>query len=158
MALAEISQITATEVAETHRMTFLPGHLPWPANTLPNLAVARTQDGLYLRFEQLVYALTDHHSPDYNGGYWKYYQLSNGGWFICPPAGEYAVQNPENFYDGRMSGEALGIAICMIALSRLAFAAVGRETVAEKLSEDFHRLRDFALDHAEAGEIMRFTD
>lgn len=161
MALNEldtIPTITATEVSETCRMTFLPGHLPWETRMIPNTAVARSSEGFYLRFERLVYDLTESFSPDYQGGYWRYYDLSNRGWFMCPPAGEYAVQNPENYYDGCMSGEALGIAVCLLALSRLSFAATSRTDISEKLAEDFHRLRDFALDHAESGEIMRFTD
>jgi len=59
-----------------------------------------------------------------------------------------------NYFEGEMSGDAFGIALCLFALSHMSFA----ENAPELLAERFHRLREFALDHAEAGAIFGFLD
>ncbi len=35
-----------------------------------------------LHFEPLVYAITDNIADNYHGGYWEFYSLSNGGFYI----------------------------------------------------------------------------
>ncbi|MDE2388825.1 MAG: antirestriction protein, partial [Betaproteobacteria bacterium] len=37
-----------------------------------------------LRFEPAVYVLTERLSTDYHGGYWEFYALSNGGFYMAP--------------------------------------------------------------------------
>jgi hypothetical protein len=37
-----------------------------------------------LQLEPLVYAITDNIANDYHGGYWEFYELSNGGFYMAP--------------------------------------------------------------------------
>jgi hypothetical protein len=37
-----------------------------------------------LHLEPLVYATADSLSADYTGGYWNFYALSNGGFYMAP--------------------------------------------------------------------------
>ncbi|SDZ16510.1 Antirestriction protein [Nitrosomonas sp. Nm58] len=40
-----------------------------------------------LCLEPFVYALAEKLSPDYNDGYWEFYALSNGGFYMAPDSG-----------------------------------------------------------------------
>jgi Antirestriction protein len=59
-----------------------------------------------------------------------------------------------NGYEGQMTADAVGITVCLFAFSQLAFQY--REV--ESFSRHFHRLRDFALTHAESVEIFAAID
>ena len=37
-----------------------------------------------LQFEPVVYGITDRMVENYNGGYWEFYTLSNGGFYMAP--------------------------------------------------------------------------
>ena len=39
-----------------------------------------------MRIEPVVYTITERLSKDYYGGYWEFYTLSNGGFYMSPPA------------------------------------------------------------------------
>ena len=60
---------------------------------------------------------------------------------------------PSNAYDGEMSADAAGITVCLFAFSFLSFERGG-----EVFGRHFHRLRDFALNHREAGQIFAAID
>lgn len=62
----------------------------------------------------------------------------------------------DNGYEGRLSADALGIVACLYAFSHLSF--VGATVFAEVCAEQFHLLREYALDHPEAGGIMAVID
>lgn len=107
-----------------------------------------------LRLEPTVYAMADRLAPDYSGGFWQFHELDNGGFFMSPVADSFQVIS-ENGYEGTLSAEALGITACLYAYSRLAF---DDDAFAEACAEHFHRLREFALGHDEAGAILAAID
>ena len=37
-----------------------------------------------MRLEPFIYTITERLSKDYNGGYWEFYTLSNGGFYMTP--------------------------------------------------------------------------
>ena len=37
-----------------------------------------------MQLEPVIYAITERLAEDYNGGYWEFYQLSNGGFYMAP--------------------------------------------------------------------------
>eukprot|EP01036_Dinobryon_divergens_P039708 gene39708-52392_t len=61
--------VTASLVASNRRLTFLPTYFG---------------PRLMMRGESLVYAWLRRLSEDYNGGFWNYYELSNGGFYLAP--------------------------------------------------------------------------
>jgi hypothetical protein len=133
-------EIIATEVSESKRLDFLPDHFG-----SRNMLIV----------EQTVYSFMGQLCADYQGGYWRCYSLSNGGAFMAP-----AMDDPvkmawrDNGYSGSMSAQAAGIVATMFTLSNLSFAY----PEAPQLADQFHLLRDFALDHKEAGAIFAATD
>lgn len=131
--------VTAQVVEERRRLQFLPAYF----------------DRYCVVTEQRIFKYMRKLSTDYQGGSWKFYELSNGGCFMCPDELHdvvYRCSWDENYYDGSMSPEAAGITVCLMAYSRLSFS------YAEPFTENYHRLREFALDHEEANQIFRALD
>lgn len=113
--------------------------------------------GVYfpMRLEPIVYAMTSKLSDDYNGGYWNFYALSNGGLYMAPDGdGRYRVVS-ENGYECSMSADALGITACLYAYSHLSF---GGDDFSDTCARHYHCLREFMLDHPEARAIFGVID
>jgi hypothetical protein len=108
------------------------------------------------RAELLVYHWMGAMCPEYSGGYWQFYSLSNGGFYMAPAGGEpFVAHVTTNGYIGSLSPDAAGITACLFAFNQLANTG-GREQ--ERFIELFHRLRDFVAFHQEAGQILRAID
>lgn len=81
--------------------------------------------------------------------------LSNGGFYMAPQhEGTYRFSVDTNGYDGEMSPDAAGITVCLFAYSHLSFRYADDQVFANH----FHRLREFAMDHAEALAIFAAID
>lgn len=61
----------------------------------------------------------------------------------------------DNGFEGSLSPDAFGIVVGLYAYSGLSFAG---DAFAQLCAEHYHRLRAFALEHAEVGSIMAATD
>lgn len=109
-----------------------------------------------LRLEPAVYALARKLSPEYNGGYWEFYTLSNGGFYMAPYADHVFQVVCENGYEGMLSADALGIAVCLYAYSNLSFSDI--DGFAETCARQYHWLREYMLDHPEAQSILAAID
>lgn len=85
--------IKAYRVAEKDRLDFLPRYFTprW-----------------MLRGESLVYAWMRRLSPDYQGGYWEFYKLSNGGFYMAPSPDREALRLvvSANYFDEVVSADA----------------------------------------------------
>ena len=104
--------------------------------------------------ENRIYSFLRQFSTDYTGGYWNFYELSNGGFYMAPELETVRLVIASNGYEDQMSGDAAGITVCLFAFSHLSFEYPQLETFARH----FHRLRDFAADHAEAQKIFGAID
>lgn len=129
--------ITATQVAPENRIDTLPKF--FPKN--------------YMQFENTIYMVMDKICENYTGGFWEFYELSNSGFYMAPNMTEPCVISVPfgNDYEGNMSAEAVGITACIYAYCFLS------ETDSA-MADHYWRLRDFANNHAEAGEIWRAID
>lgn len=131
--------ITRSLVAEGNRLAFLPQRLG--------------QRNLLLG-EALFYTYLEKLSDDYHGGYWEFYELSNGGWYMAPSGHRtYQMHWDGNYYEGSMSADAAGITASLFALCELANA-----TRADRLIEAYHLLREYAIEHPEWVEIGQAID
>jgi hypothetical protein len=108
------------------------------------------------RIEPVVYAFADRMSADYAGGYWAFYTLGNGGFYMVPAANRRFRVACENGFEGALSADALGVAACLHAYSHLSFVVPGG--FAELCSDQYYRLREYAVGHPDAGAILRATD
>lgn len=133
-----IKKITKTECPTDLRLDFL-----------PNAVGSR-----FLQYEHLTFAFMDKASPDYGSGFWNFYSLSNDGFYMAPEIdGELRVAWEDNYFEGKMSADAAGISISLLAQNYFAWH-VNRERFADK----YHQLLDYAAQHKEAPTIYRFID
>jgi hypothetical protein len=133
------SIVTAALVSDANRLNFLPRHF--------GRQMMAVEQEIFTQMRELC--------EDYNGGYFQFYDLSNGGCFIALETSEpLKIAVDGNGYEGTMSAEAAGITATLFALSALSF----RFSHIERLVERYHQLREFAGDHAEAGAIFAAID
>jgi hypothetical protein len=135
---AETQKIEAYRVSDHARIGTLPRHFGHHMMTV----------------EGKIYDLMRTFSSDYEGGYWRFYELSNGGFYMAPTLQTLRLCIPSNGYDGHMTADAAGVTVCLFAFSHLSFQY--REVAA--FGRHFHRLRDFALLHAESVQIFEAID
>ena len=91
------------------------------------LAVTEKLFGIHfpLRLEPVIYTITDRMAADYHGGYWDFYTLSNGGFYMAPKSEDIFTVSCTNCFHGELSGDALGITACLYAYSHLSFSGDG---------------------------------
>jgi len=131
-------KIDAREVPNNERLQMLPRHFGRDMLTV----------------EYAIFAFMRRLSQRYTGGYWIYFELSNGGFYMAPQSdNRFPVNVDGNGFEGEMSADAAGITACLFALSHLSF-----QTNNEKIAEHYHLLRDFALEHEEASVILAAID
>lgn len=138
VSTTETGKIEAYKVSPRARLGILPRHFG------PHM----------MTVEAKIFDLLRQFSPQYGGGEWAMYELSNGGFMMTPSDASYRLSIPSNGYEGEMSAEAAGITVCLFCFSLLSFEY--RE--AEVFTRHFYRLRDFALGHAESAEIFAAID
>ena len=108
-----------------------------------------------MRLEPAIFSIAGSLAEAYDGGYWEFYTLSNGGFYMAPASDKHFVVTCENDFEGELSAEAFGIVCSMYVFSNLSFSD---GAFAEICAGQYHLLREFALDHAEAGSIMQAID
>lgn len=133
------SLVTAALVPEANRLNFLPRHF----------------GRLMMVVEREVFTQMRDLCESYSGGFFDFYDLSNGGCFMALSQSEpLKIEVLGNGYAGTLSAEAAGIVVTLFALNRLSFRFPHLECLAER----FYQLREFASDHPEAGEIFAAID
>lgn len=109
-----------------------------------------------MQLEPAIFGFASRLSPTYRGGYWEFYELDNGGFYMAPDDDESFVVRCENGYQGTMSADALGITACLYAYSRLSFVA--GDAIGEVYARQYHLLREYMMEHSEATAIFGATD
>jgi hypothetical protein len=107
------------------------------------------------KLEPTIFNMSGMLARAYNGGYWQFYALPGGAFYMAPDVDHGFEVNCENGFEGTMSADALGITACLYAYSHLSF---GDGHFAEACADQYHRLREYALDHPEAGAILAAID
>lgn len=142
----EIIEITKSEVSENNQFDFLPALF----------------GKLMIHGEGYVFNLMRRMCPAYDGGQWKYFELSNGARYMTPPdsSGELVLfKNERNYFEDNISADAAGMIVTLLGLSHLGSAVYEQdEELANELFDNFHKLRDFALQHPESSAIFRAID
>ena len=137
----EQPSIVATLVPEEERLDFLPRHFGKHMLTVETY--------IYSQFAKLC--------PTYTGGYWHFYELSNGGCYLAPNRETYPLMHDGNFFEATVSGDAAGIIVSLFTFSHVSFL-LEDDPLGPRVAQYFHLLRDFAGDHPEAGLIFRAID
>lgn len=138
--MTEFAPIARQRIAEDQRCTVTADHF-----------------GIHfpLQLEPTVFVLAANLSSDYVGGYWDFYTLTSGGFYMAPESGSHFQVISPNGWERFMSADAFGIAVCLFAYSNLSF---GSGQFAETSAEQYHLLRDYVMDHPEVGAILAATD
>ena len=132
------SPIVTSLVSDAERMLTLPRHF----------------GSHMLEAETTVFAWLRELSADYEGAYWHFYELSNGGFYMAPDVSEpFRIEVVGNGYRGRMSADAAGITACLFAYSHLSFRFRDGP-----FGDHYAWLLDFAADHAESAVILAAVD
>ncbi len=133
-----INKIQRVKVADNDRL-----------ETLPKLFGSQ-----FLQVEFYIYTWMRYLSKEYNGGYWDFFNLSNGGFYMAPNTDKtFHVFCSGNFFKGEFSSDAAGIVACLFAFSDLSFRWQNNTVI-----ENYHLLKDFAMEHEEAALIYRAID
>ena len=74
---------------------------------------------------------------------------------MAPESDALFTVHADNGFQGKMSAEAFGVTACLYAYSNLSF---GDGESAEECAKQFHLLREYMLDHPEAGAILSAID
>jgi hypothetical protein len=109
-----------------------------------------------LNIEPAVYSIAGNIASEYNGAYWEFYTLSNGGFYMAPSSNSFYQVSCENGYEGKLSADALGITACLYSYSHLSFR--NNSAFAEICANHYHWLRAHMLEHAEARCILGAID
>lgn len=141
------SDILVHIVAQADRVEFLPKHL--------GCLAAGTEHFTFKAMREMVSA--------YEGGYWEYYELSNGGYFIAPSsAGSDHSYTPVKLivesigYSGLVSYQAAGIIATAFGLNQMIEACVGEHSHHEDyalLGDQIRKLYDYVPLHPEHQQI-----
>ena len=107
------------------------------------------------QLEPTVFSFAGALAPAYQGAYWDFYTLSNGGFYMAPRLDESFTIECDGF-DVQLTADALGIAACLYAYSHLSMEAKG--PIVESYTDQYHWVREFALGHTDAGAIMQVID
>ncbi len=108
-----------------------------------------------LQLEPFIFSMASRLSDDYGGGYWLFYTLDSGGFYMAPDSdGNFQVISP-NGWEGFMSPDAFGIAVTMFAYSNLSF---GSGQLSATCADQYHWLREYIFGHDEAMKIFRAID
>lgn len=106
--------------------------------------------------ESFVFDTAGSLCESYSGGFWHFYALSNGGFYMAPDQAEPFRVICANGFEGDLSADAFGIATCLYAFSHLSFS--GNAEFAAICAQQYHWLRDFMMEHAEVRAILGAID
>ena len=123
------------------------------------LAVVEQLFGIHfpLRTEPVIYGQTGKMTQgQYRGGYWHFYTLDNGGFYMAPEGDQTYLVSCDNYWQGELSADALGIVACLYAYSHLSFSRY--QAFAQICAQHYHFLREFMMDHAEVAAILGAID
>ena len=128
---------------------------------VPEHSRARCVDALFgihfpLQLEPFVFHVAGRLAKSYRGGCWRFYRLSNGGFYMAPESDEPFHVCCDNCYEGTLSADALGIVACMYAYSHLSFADDPR--LGRLYASHYHLLREHMTEHPEVAAILRAVD
>lgn len=121
------------------------------------MAVVEKLFGIHfpLKLEPVIYVVTERMAEDCSGGYWNFFTLSNGGFYMAPSDERIFHVTCDNMFEGDLSADSLGIVATLYAYSHLSFSN-GR--FARVSACHYHRLREYMFEHPEVRSILGATD
>jgi hypothetical protein len=110
----------------------------------------------FLWIESFVFDTASSLSEQYDGGYWDYFTLSSGAFYMAPAATCHFRLECANGYEGTLTADAFGITCSLYAYSMLSFSPDA--DFSELCARHYHLLREYALQHKEVTKILQAID
>lgn len=107
----------------------------------------------FLRVENVIYNFAKILIPAYSGGFWEYFELSNGGAFLVWDTCQNVDCISPNGYSTKLSIEAASIVVCLFT-----FCYLAEQTEDDLISQRYHDLREFVRFLPEATKIYNLID
>ena len=108
-----------------------------------------------LELEPAVFGITERMAESYSGGFWNFFLLSNGGFYLALAGEDTYHVTCDNYFEGDLSADALGITATLWSYSHLSFTA---GSFAHCYADHYYRLREFIFEHRESREITQAID
>ena len=109
-------------------------------------------------FQNCLFYLAKQFLEPYDGGYWEFYHLSNGGFVMTLDDDDTITVNSSNGSSAEVDAETASIVVCLMTLSDLSFNLQVDSDELHKVITSFHALRDFALEHPSSNTILKLID
>lgn len=108
-----------------------------------------------MKTEGNIYGWLKYICEFYSGGYWEMWEVSNGAFFMVPPAidGGYNLSIDSNGFEGVLSAYAAGVVTCLFA-----YCYMWEMTDDDKFASLYHSLREYALTLDESSLILSAID
>ena len=104
--------------------------------------------------EHTVYDMLSMMSEDYDCGFWEYFRLSNGGFYMAPNTTKsFRLLGPDNGFKGEVCANTAGIIASTMAYSHLSFRHRG-----ECFARAYERLSCFIFQQSDANTIRAALD
>ena len=116
---------------------------------------AKAFGSTFQRLEPAIFDMAGRLAAEYNGGYWLFYALSNGGFYMAPRSDTTFIVSSENGFEGELSADAFGIVCCLYSFSHLSF---GGDAFADLCANQYHLVREYMFQHPEVRSILRAID
>lgn len=145
-------KIIAYKVPEEERGEFLP----------KNFGIS-----LMLQAESMIFDFMKKNIPDYTGGYYEFYKLSNGGFYMA--INDESVNIKTYNLNDTISGDAAGIIATIFTIGSLLFEdnldiifnfnKLNKNPINfESLQNNYYNLLDYAYEHPEWEKIQKIID
>ena len=116
--------------------------------------------GDFLASEASVYAYAQRYCPEYNGGFWHFYRIQQGGGYMVPDVDNILFCNTENWFEQSVSGEVAGIILTALVLNHRSWLHSRKDN--EELCRHFCRrheqLMAYIDQHPDSSTIWRALD
>lgn len=104
--------------------------------------------------EHTIYDTLSMLSADYDGGFWNYFRLSNGGFYMAPKESRsFRIRCVENSFECNVSANTAGIIATAMAYSDLLFRRRG-----SCFARAYELLSEFIYQQSDAGTIRAALD
>ena len=135
---------TATPVNSNERMNFLPKFIG---------------ETYMIVFENMIFDILENQCTNYEGGYFNFFELSNGGFYTAPSSTETFELSCPNYFTGKMSADAVGLFATAMALNHMSWKLYNTDRKeAQKFDRLFFNVREHILNHEECATILGALD
>ena len=112
----------------------------------------------HVQFQSHVYVFAHQLIKGYDGGYWEFYHLSNGGFLMEWNNSNNMTINSPNGSCAEVDTDTASIVLNLMVLSDLSFTLLNDTNTLDKVVHCFNALREFALNHPNSATILKLID